>query len=112
MGLLGGRYTAASTLPADDIRGQSPAWLRWFADGHPNVEFLRRIDTVRDTLTAGSRSLAQGSIAWIWARHARTIPLPGFRNTIQVEDNAGALSYGPLEPGEYAAIERTLGRNS
>ena len=112
MGLLGGRYTAASTLPADDVRGQPPGWLRWFTDGHPNVEFLQRIDAVRDTLTTGGRTLAQGAIAWIWARHPRAIPLPGFRNVIQVEDNAGALAHGQLEPGDYAAIERTLGRHS
>jgi aryl-alcohol dehydrogenase-like predicted oxidoreductase len=110
MGLLGGRYTSASTLPRNDVRGQPPAWLRWFTDGHPNVDYLRRIDAVRDLLTAGGRTLAQGAIAWTWARHGRAISLAGFRNAIQVEDNAGALGHGPLEPAEYAAIERVLGR--
>ena len=59
MGLLGGRYTATSTRPADDVRGRQPEWLRWFADGRPNPEFLERIDTVRAILTADGRTLAQ-----------------------------------------------------
>jgi NAD(P)-dependent dehydrogenase (short-subunit alcohol dehydrogenase family) len=27
---------ATSTLPADDIRGRQPEWLRWFTNGHPH----------------------------------------------------------------------------
>ena len=108
MGLLGGRYTKTSTLPADDIRGRQPDWLRWFRDGHPDAGFLERIDAVRETLTAGGRTLAQGALAWIWARHDRAIPLPGFRNAAQVEENVGALAHGPLRADEFAAIERVL----
>jgi aryl-alcohol dehydrogenase-like predicted oxidoreductase len=109
---LGGRYTSASTLPRNDVRGRPPAWLRWFTDGHPNVDYLQRIDAVRDLLTAGGRTLAQGAIAWIWARDDRAIPLAGFRNASQVEDNAGALRYGPLDADEYATVERILGRRA
>lgn len=36
MGLLGGRYTAVTALPADDVRGKQPEWLRWFSDGRPD----------------------------------------------------------------------------
>jgi hypothetical protein len=67
MGLLGGRYTATSRLPADDIRGRQPHWLRWFVDGRPNPDFLRRVDTVRGPLPADGRTLAQGALGWTWA---------------------------------------------
>jgi aryl-alcohol dehydrogenase-like predicted oxidoreductase len=110
MGLLGGRYSAASTLPADDVRGRQPEWLRWFTDGHPNPDFLGRIDAVRDVLTAEDRTLAQGALGWIWAHHQRTIPLPGFRNVAQVEDDVGALRHGPLTAAQHAAVEHTLDR--
>ncbi len=110
MGLLGGRYTATSQLPANDVRGQAPPWMRWFTDGHPTPEFLTRADAVRTTLTAGGRTPAQGALAWIWAHHPRAIPLPGFRNTTQVEDNAAALHATPMTQAEHDLIENTLGR--
>jgi aryl-alcohol dehydrogenase-like predicted oxidoreductase len=110
MGLLGGRYTSDSTLPANDVRGRNPSWLRWFSDGRPNPDFLNRIDTVRSILTRNGRTLAQGALGWIWARHGRTIPLSGFRNIPQVEDNAGALQHGPLSQEDFAEVQQALGR--
>lgn len=110
MGLLGGRYTSSSTLPAHDIRGRQPEWLRWFVDGKPSPDFLHRLDSVRGVLTAGGRTVAQGSLGWIWAHHPRAIPLPGFRNIAQVEDNLGALGHGPLSTEEHQRIEQQLGR--
>jgi aryl-alcohol dehydrogenase-like predicted oxidoreductase len=80
LGLPGGRYTAVSTLPADDIRGQARKWPRWFIDGHPTFDCLQRIDAVRDVLTTGGRTIAHWGIAWTWARHTRSIALAGFRH--------------------------------
>ena len=41
MGLLTGKFTADSRLPADDIRGQAPTdWLTYFRDGRPTPESL------------------------------------------------------------------------
>jgi aryl-alcohol dehydrogenase-like predicted oxidoreductase len=110
MGLLGGRYTADSTLPADDIRGRQPDWLRWFTDGRPTPEFLDSLDRVRALLTEDGRTLAQGALAWIWAHHPQTIPLPGFRNRAQVDANTDALGFGPLTADQHRAVEAALGR--
>lgn len=110
MGLLGGRYDAGSTLPADDVRGRQPDWLTWFRDGRPAPRFLAAIDAVREALTVDGRTLAQGALGWVWARDERTIPLPGFRNRAQVRENAGALGFGPLPADAFAAVERSLGR--
>jgi aryl-alcohol dehydrogenase-like predicted oxidoreductase len=110
MGLLGGRYSATSTLPQDDIRGRQPEWLRWFSDGRPDAGYLKALDAVRETLTRDGRTLAQGALGWIWARDERTIPLPGFRNSAQVKDNAGALALGPLPPADYEAVQTALAR--
>ena len=108
MGLLGGRYTAGSALPAHDVRGKQPEWLRWFTDGRPDPGYLARLDAVRTALTDDARTLAQGALGWIWSRDDRTIPLPGFRDARQVDDNAGALTYGPLPAEQYAAVESAL----
>jgi len=112
MGLLGGRYNADTALPPDDIRGLAPDWLRWFTDGRPNADFLAQIDVVRDILTGDGRTLAQGALGWIWARHPRAIPLPGFRNVAQVEENASALERGPLPERNYLEVQRALGRSA
>jgi aryl-alcohol dehydrogenase-like predicted oxidoreductase len=108
MGLLGGRYTRTSTMPDDDVRGRQPDWLCWFTDGRPNAEFLDRVDAVRGLLTAGGRTLAQGALAWVLAHHPRAIPLPGFRDRAQVEDNTGVLSAAPLTAADHDAVEHTL----
>jgi aryl-alcohol dehydrogenase-like predicted oxidoreductase len=110
MGLLGGRYNASTVLPADDIRGSAPDWLRWFNAGRPSPDFLARVNAVRGILTREGRTVAQGALGWIWSHHPRKIPLPGFRNVAQVEDNAGALEHGPLADEDYREIQAALGR--
>jgi aryl-alcohol dehydrogenase-like predicted oxidoreductase len=104
MGLLGGRYSATTTLPADDVRGKNLEWLRWFRDGHADPGYLAMLDSVRAILTHGGRSLPQGALAWIWAHDAHAIPLPGFRNAAQVADTVGALSHGPLTSDEHDEV--------
>jgi aryl-alcohol dehydrogenase-like predicted oxidoreductase len=87
--------------------------MRWFdRDGRPNRELLAALAAVREVLTSGGRTVAQGSIGWIWARSDRTVPIPGFRTVAQVEENAGALRFGPLEPGQVREIEALLGRGA
>lgn len=108
MGLLSERMTADTVLPAGDIRHAGPDWLRWFRDGRPAPEFLARRDAVRDVLTSGGRTLAQGALAWNWARSSRTIPIPGCRTVAQVEENVGALAFGPLTPAQLGEIAAAL----
>ncbi|MGC9669273.1 aldo/keto reductase [Planosporangium sp. 12N6] len=109
MGLLSEKVTAHTTFPPDTVRGRAPEWLTWFRDGRAAPEFLRRRDAVREILTSGGRTLAQGALAWNWARSPRAIPLPGCRTVAQVEENAGALSHGPLTPDQVTEIEALLG---
>jgi aryl-alcohol dehydrogenase-like predicted oxidoreductase len=110
MGLLSDKVTAGSSFGADTIRGRAPAWLTWFKDGRPVPEFLARRDAVREILTSGGRTVAQGALAWNWARSPRTIPLPGCRTVVQVEENAGAMAYGPLTPEQMKEIDTLIGR--
>ena len=108
MGLLTGKYHDGRRIGGDDVRGRSPEWLRYFRDGVAAPGFRARVDAVREALTVGGRTLAQGSIAWLWARSPGTVPIPGCRTAAQVEENAGALALGPLSPDEFAEVEKLL----
>ncbi len=111
MGLLTGKYTATSTLPSDDVRGENaPGWMKYFVGGKPNPEWLSKMEAVREILTTEGRTLAQGALAWLWARSHQTIPIPGFKTVAQVEDNAGAMHYGPLTPDQMREIDSLLER--
>jgi aryl-alcohol dehydrogenase-like predicted oxidoreductase len=109
MGLLSGRYgDNPAQLAESDIRRHPPAWLRYFKDGVPVADLARRMDAVREILTSHGRSLVQGALAWIWARSANNVPIPGFRTVAQVEHNAAAMSLGPLTAAQVEEIEDIL----
>ncbi|MFI6279029.1 aldo/keto reductase [Streptomyces sp. NPDC050988] len=111
MGLLTGSRGPGQPLEAGDIRSRPPAWLPGFSDGGgADPEWLARVDALRSVLTSDGRTLAQGALAWLWARSPRTVPIPGFRSVAQAEENAGALAQGPLRAGQLAEIDEVLGR--
>lgn len=112
MGLLTGKYTASTMPSTDDVRGEkSPEWMKYFKDGKPSPEYLKKIEAVREILTSNGRSLPQGALAWLWGRSEQTVPIPGFRTVKQVEENCGALEFGPLENDQMQEIEALLERN-
>ncbi len=111
MGLLTGKYDANTNLAVNDVRGKkSPEWMSYFKDGRPNPEWLTRRDAVREILTSEGRTVAQGALAWLWARSERTIPIPGFRTVAQTEENCKAMEYGPLSASAMKEIDALLGR--
>lgn len=113
MGLLTGKYGPGSHLPTYDIRGkQGPDWVKYFKGGEPSPEWLKKLGAVREILTSDGRTLAQGALAWIWARSERTIPIPGFKTVKQVEENAGAMEFGPLSADQMREIDEVLGERS
>jgi aryl-alcohol dehydrogenase-like predicted oxidoreductase len=111
MGLLTGKYRPGSTLPEDDVRGpKAPDWMKYFKDGQPNPEWLDKVNAVGEVLRSGGRTLAQGALAWLWARSEKTLPIPGFRTVAQVEENGGALAFGPLTTAQMRQIDDLLER--
>jgi aryl-alcohol dehydrogenase-like predicted oxidoreductase len=109
MGLLAGKITPQTRFRDDDVR-QKVEWFPGFKDGRANQEWLDNLAAIREVLTSGGRTLAQGALAWIWARSPVTVPLPGFRTVAQVQENARAMDFGPLTPAQMAEIDRILGR--
>ncbi len=97
MGLLSAKFLSGERRFApNDIRADGPEWLTYFKQGAPDQTLLAKLAAVRDLLSSDGRSVAQGALAWIWARAPQVIPIPGFRTVEQVEMNAGALDKGPL----------------
>ena len=109
MGLLTGKFAPTSTFQSDDVRSHVQ-WHPGFKDGRPTQDWLDKLESLREVLTSGGRTLAQGALAWIWAKSPVTVPIPGFKTVRQVEENAGAMAFGPLTAEQLAEIDRILGR--
>jgi aryl-alcohol dehydrogenase-like predicted oxidoreductase len=85
-------------------------------DGRKDVDWsseriqtlLSKADKLRDILTSDGRTMAQGSLAWIWAHSNRTIPIPGFKNVKQATENAKAMEFGPLTQNQMDKIDSIL----
>ncbi|MGK9169132.1 aldo/keto reductase [Inquilinus limosus] len=110
MGLLTGKFAPGQALPADDVRANTFGWMDYFKDGRVVPGFADRLERIRHLLTADGRTLAQGALAWLWAKSPRTLPIPGFRSVTQVRENVGALEKGPLPAEAMAEIERLIDR--
>lgn len=107
MGVLGG---AVRVFANNDLRSQTVSWMEYYKDGTIAPDYAKRLHAVRDLLQTDGRSLAQGAIAWLWARSARTLPIPGFRAVAQVTDLVGALEKGALPASIMAEIEAVIAR--
>jgi aryl-alcohol dehydrogenase-like predicted oxidoreductase len=102
MGLLTGKFTATSKLPEDDVRSG------WNLGGGEMGRRLQRVNEIREVLTAGGRTPAQGALGWLWARSPVIVPIPGFKTAAQVKENAGALTYGPLLASQMDEIRELM----
>lgn len=109
MGLLTGKFAPESTFANDDVRHHAQ-WHPGFKDGKPTQEWLDKLASIREVLSSNGRSLSQGALAWIWARSPRTVPIPGFKTVVQVEENCKAMEFGPLTPAQMQEIDQLLGR--
>lgn len=101
-GILTGKFTPESTFPDDDIRS---------GVSFQEERMRRRLNTVealRDVFTSGGRTMAQGALAYIWGLDERMVPIPGFKTVTQVEQNAAAMTFGPLSPEEVRQVQEIV----
>ena len=98
-GILTGKFAPDSTFPKDDIRSES--------DFHSEriTKRLEVVEALREPLTSSGRTMAQGALAYIWAIDPRMIPIPGFKTVEQVQQNAGAMEFGPLGEEEVRQVQ-------
>jgi aryl-alcohol dehydrogenase-like predicted oxidoreductase len=103
-GALTGKYSKETVFASNDVRRDEWSIRTFFT---PTLE---KLSSVREILTSQGRTLAQGALAWIWARSGRTVPIPGFRNVAQAKENAIAMQFGPLKPEQMVEIDHLLER--
>lgn len=103
-GILTGKFSATSTFPENDIRSRAD-----FSDPEM-VKRLKVVDELRDIFTSDGRTMAQGALAYIWALDARMVPIPGFKSVKQVQENAGALQFGPLSEAQVKEVQTIVAK--
>ena len=100
--LLTGKFHENYEFEETDGRKQ----VDWSAE--PLQKRLAQVDALREVLSSDGRTMAQGSLAWIWAHSERTIPIPGFKNVKQATENARAMEFGPLLQNQMDEIATIL----
>jgi aryl-alcohol dehydrogenase-like predicted oxidoreductase len=103
-GILTGKFSSTSTFPKNDIRSRAD-----FSDPEI-IKRLKLVDELRDILTSNGRTMAQGALAYIWALDGRMVPIPGFKSVKQVQENAGALQFGPLAEAQVREVQTIVGK--
>lgn len=98
-GFLTGKFTAESTFPDDDVRSSTRFKVERLE------KRLKMVEALRELLTSGGRTMAQGALATIWALDERMVPIPGFKSVQQAVENAGAMSFGPLTEIELNQVQ-------
>jgi aryl-alcohol dehydrogenase-like predicted oxidoreductase len=105
MGLLTGKFKHGDVkLPDNDVRRD------WDLNEGRIADIIQNVEQLRAVLTSDGRTLAQGALGWLWARSEVTIPIPGFKTVEQVEENAGAMQFGPLSAAQMQEIDQILSR--
>jgi aryl-alcohol dehydrogenase-like predicted oxidoreductase len=102
MGTLTGKFSRQTTFGGDDVR------RRFNFENGKEGETLDALERIRETLTTGGRTLAQGSLSWLLASSQAFVPIPGIRTVAQARENAGAITYGPLGAAQMVEIETSL----
>jgi aryl-alcohol dehydrogenase-like predicted oxidoreductase len=98
-GFLTGRFKQFEDLPADDYRRNSPRFQ--------GENFQRNLDLVRSiTEIAAEKQCtpAQLALAWVLARGADIVPIPGTKHRKYLEENIGALDI-TLDARDLARID-------
>ncbi len=109
MGILTGKFGLNSTFEEDDCRNtvdlHNDPYYMFFKGGKPLPELLQKLNAIKEILRSDGRTLAQGALGWLWAKSDLTIPIPGFKTERQVEENVGAMDFGPLTQSQMEEIE-------
>ncbi|MCJ8142327.1 aldo/keto reductase [Ancylobacter sp. A5.8] len=110
MGVLTGKFDDGRVVPEGDVRVGPPDWQGYFDAGRPRPDLARQMAAVRELLTVGGRTLAQGALCWLLAKGPGILPIPGAKSAAQATENAGAMALGPLPEPVMLEIERLLQR--
>lgn len=104
MGLLTGKFKTDSTIAENDMRRR----FKWDFQVGKQAAQLKKLDAVRELLTVGNRTVAQGALGYILAKRSFILPIPGFKTADHVTEHLGAMHHGPLPAATMEELERVL----
>lgn len=110
MGVLTGKFDDGRVVPGGDVRAGPPDRQGYFDAGRPRTDLEQQMAAVRELLTVGGRTLAQGALCWLLAKGPGILPIPGAKSAAQAAENAGAMAFGPLPEPVMLEIESILQR--
>ena len=110
MGVLTGKFDDGRYVPGGDVRAGPADWQGYFDGGRPRADLARQMTAVRELLTVGGRTPAQGALCWLLAKGPDILPIPGAKSAAQAAENAGAMAFGPLPETVMHEIENLLQR--
>ncbi len=86
-GMLTGKITSLNDLPADDYRRRMPRFAREAFQAN-----LAAVDTVRAIAADHEATPGQVALAWLLAKAATVVPIPGTLHVSRLEENAAATA--------------------
>jgi aryl-alcohol dehydrogenase-like predicted oxidoreductase len=101
-GFLTGRFRAVADIAPDDYRRFLPRFQG--ANLERNLELLRRVETLAAERRCTPSQLA---LAWLLAKGADVVPIPGTKRRTYLEENLGALRVA-LGAADVARIDEAL----
>ncbi|GAA3505055.1 aldo/keto reductase [Streptomyces prasinosporus] len=101
-GLLTGRIADTDALPSHDVRHLSPRFRRENLDAN-----LALVDALRKLAADHGVTAAQLSLAWLLARGADVVPIPGTKRRAYLDENLRAPEL-ELTGEQLAAIEAAV----
>jgi aryl-alcohol dehydrogenase-like predicted oxidoreductase len=104
MGLLTGKIQPGHRFDPTDMRLR----FGWDLVQGKQAKHLKTLEALRECLTTGGRTLAQGALGWLWAIHPNLVPIPGFKTVAQVQENVGAMRFGALPIETMLEIEAVI----
>lgn len=99
-GFLTGRFRSFEDLPEGDYRRNAPRF-----QGENFAKNLDLVTKVEEIAKEKGCTPAQLALAWLHARGADVVPIPGTKTRARLEENAGAPGVG-LTAGDLARIDR------
>jgi len=109
-GLLSGRYTSATTFPADDHRHYNRGGAAFdVGETFSGVDFETGLAAVAELTAAlpDDWSLPQAAVRWIVDRPGVTTVIPGARNPRQARNNAASGHLGAV-PEQFARAVQSV----
>jgi aryl-alcohol dehydrogenase-like predicted oxidoreductase len=98
-GFLTGAFTSPDDFGPDDFRRSHPRFT-----GEAFAANLRLVDAVRELASEKQATPAQLALAWVLARGADVVPIPGTKRRRYLEENVTALSID-LTGADLARLE-------